>query len=337
MPINSPNMNLPIPVVGVDSGPQYAQSIDNCLTIIDGHTHISGSGVPITTAAININANLPMNNFSLISIAALTLTTQTITPSNQSVYVSGVDLYYIDGNGNNIRVTQSGSVTGSAGTITGLPSGTASASYGSSTFVFQSATNTAANIDAGSFILRNNTANSFGLTLAPPTAMGANYALTLPAVPASTSIMQLDTSGNMLAALTVDNTSIDISANTLEVKPGANFTGVVTLKNQPLVVAQATSTFNLGIIRGGVTSGGSVSLGEGFTVARTGSGHYVVTFNTPFIDAPAMTVTAFQATLNGFNTATLLALGQGGATVNTSQTGTNLDSDFTFIAIGKIT
>ncbi len=195
--MSSPYMSLPIPSVGTTSGPEWSTNLNSCLTLIDRHTHVAGSGAPITPEAININASLSMNNFPLIDLAALTLEAQTVTPSNQSVYVSGVDLYYIDGNGNAIRITQSGSVAGSTGTITGLPSGTASAAYAAGTFVFQSATNTAANIDGGSFILRNSAASSFGLTLSPPTAMGANYALTLPSIPGSTSFMTIDTSGNM--------------------------------------------------------------------------------------------------------------------------------------------
>lgn len=195
---SSPYMNLPIPGVGVTAGPTYATDVNNSLTIIDGHSHVAGSGVQITPAAININSNLTMNSFNLTSIGALTLSPNANTPANGSLYESGVDLYYIDGSGNVIRITQSGSVTGSAGTITGLPSGTASASFGSATFTFQSATNTAANIDGGAFIFRNTSPNStYGVTLSAPSALASNYSLTLPILPAQTNVMTLDTSGNM--------------------------------------------------------------------------------------------------------------------------------------------
>lgn len=193
----SPNMNLIIPGVGTEAGPTYATDINSSLTLIDGHTHASGSGVPITPAAININAALPMNNNIINSIAALTLIAQTSAPASQSLYVSGVDLHYIDGNGNNIPITASGAVTGSSGTITGLPSGTASATYSGGTFTFQSATNTSAVIDGQSHIFRNNTASSKGLTLLPPTAMTSDFSLVLPNIPAQTNVMTLDTDGNM--------------------------------------------------------------------------------------------------------------------------------------------
>lgn len=190
-------MNLPIPIPGVDPGPQYALDLNSSLTIIDQHNHSIGSGVQITPSGININSALSLNGNDLINVASVTLTPQVSTPISGSLYESGVDLFYIDGNGNNIRITQAGSVTGSSGTITGLPSGTASASYGSGVFVFQAATNTAANMDGASFIFRNNIANSKGLTLSPPNAMGSDYQLFLPTIPAQTNIMVIDSSGNM--------------------------------------------------------------------------------------------------------------------------------------------
>lgn len=186
-------MGLPNPGVGVTSGPQYASDIYNCMTIIDGHTHTSGSGVPITTAAININANLSFNSFSAYNLNALTLNVLSGSAPNQSLYVTGVDLYYIDGNGNQIKITAGGTVNA---TSNGISSGAASASFVGGTLVVKSSSTVAANIDVASVILRNPTSNSFGLTLAPP-ALGSNYGLVLPLIPAQTNVMTLDTSGNM--------------------------------------------------------------------------------------------------------------------------------------------
>lgn len=222
----SANMNLPIPIALVDPGPDWALNINSSLTIIDGHNHSAGSGVAITPAGLNINADLPFNNNNATSLrssryfaqpAALSLATDI-----GCVYVAGVDLYFNDVDGNQIRLTQSGSIVGTAGSISGLPSGTASASYEATpkTFVFQSATNTPANIDGASYILRNLTANSHGLTLNPPSAMGADYSLVLPTIPAQTNILTIDTSGNIGSALNVDNVTLDVSGNSLEIKAG---------------------------------------------------------------------------------------------------------------------
>lgn len=121
---------------------------------------------------------------------------------NAALCTSGVDLYYRDGNGNNVRLTQSGSIVGTAGSISGLGS-PASASYvsGSGTFIWQSAALTSAIMDMGSIILRPTTASANGVTIAPPAGLGANYTMTLPAgVPASTLPLQMDSSGNVSAA-----------------------------------------------------------------------------------------------------------------------------------------
>lgn len=201
MSTTSPNMNLVISSVGVDSGLNWETNLNSSLSIIDGHNHTSGAGVQIPPAGLNINSDLPMGNNNLTLVRSVRFNPQgaplAAVTDLGCLYESGVDLYFNDGSGNQIRITQSGAVSGSAGTITGLPSGTASASFAASTFTFQSATLTPANIDGGSVVLRNNLASSKGLTLSPPNAMAANYSLTLPSVPASTSYLSIDTSGNI--------------------------------------------------------------------------------------------------------------------------------------------
>lgn len=223
MSTTSPNMNLVIPTIAVDSGLVWEQSINADLLILDQHNHSPGSGQPITPAGLNISSDLSINNNNLTVARSLRLNPQTsplaLTADLGCLYESGVDLYYNDGSGNQIRITQSGSVSGSAGTITGLPSGTASASFGAGIFVFQAATNTAANLDVGSVLLRNNVASSKALTLAPPNAMGANYNLVLPSLPGAQQIMTLDSSGVMAAPYTVDNSTLTISSNVIEVAP----------------------------------------------------------------------------------------------------------------------
>lgn len=197
--IVSSNMNLPVPTVSTDFGPDWATNLNACLSAIDGHDHTSGKGVAIPPSGLNINTSLPMNNNSLTGTKAVVFQAQSSLVTLQAAYVIGVDLYYNDGSGNVIRITQSGAVSGATGTITGLPSGTASAAYQSvpETFVFQSATNTPANIDGRNFILRNNAANSKGLTLSPPAAMGADITETLPSPPAATAFMTMSSAGAM--------------------------------------------------------------------------------------------------------------------------------------------
>lgn len=217
----SPNMNLPVPVVSTDPGPDWANNLNSCINAIDSHTHAPGYGVAITPSGLNINEDLPMGNNSLTGLESSVYQAQSSLTTLKAVYVSGVDLYYNDGSGNTIRITQSGSVAGASGTITGLPSGTASASYQSvgGTFRFQSATNTAANIDGATIIVREQAASTNGISIKSPTSLGANYDLTLPTgTPAATKIVQMTSAGALSAALGTDNSTIEISANNLQVK-----------------------------------------------------------------------------------------------------------------------
>lgn len=200
----SPNMMLPIPGVGLTDGPQWAEDINNSLTLVDSHDHSAGQGVQITAAGININTDFPINGNNLTLIRSLRLFPQNAPLSLPAdlgcLYESGVDLYYNDGNGNQVRITQAGSVTGASGSITGLVT-PASASYvsGSGTFVWQQAVNTAASLDAASVIIRKTTASSPGITLAAPVGLSSDYTATLPAAPpTTTSVVSMDSSGNLL-------------------------------------------------------------------------------------------------------------------------------------------
>jgi microcystin-dependent protein len=192
----SPNMNLIIPIVGVEPGPIYASDINNSLTIIDSHNHTNGNGVLITPAAININANLTMAGNSLTNILSLQMTPQTTAPtSSDTIYTaSDGNLYYIDGSSNTVKITSGGAVNA---TSSGISSGTATAQFVSGTLVVDSNTNTPADIQAGSIALGNTVSGSNFLTLSPPNSLSSNYTITLPQIPAAQSALEIDTSGNI--------------------------------------------------------------------------------------------------------------------------------------------
>ncbi len=196
---NTPNMTLPVPGVGTEPGPQYAIDVNDSLNIIDRHDHTPGSGVAITPSAIDINSALTFAGNFATNVAGVTFTAQGSTPAPGTIYESDVDLFYVDGDGNVIQITTNGGVAGTPGSITNLtPPASATYVSVSSTFVWQSDTNIAANLDAGSLIMRNLTPNStFSLTLQPPAAMGANYALTLPSLPLADAFLTIDTSGSI--------------------------------------------------------------------------------------------------------------------------------------------
>lgn len=221
----TPNMNLPVPVVGEDSGPDWANNLNACMTVIDGHNHSAGSGVPINPGGININSDFSMNSNDVIQARSLRMNSQSSPLSDPDdldcVYVSNGDLFYNDSDSNQIQITQNGAVAGTPGSIANLVS-PASASYVSAnqTFVWQSDSNTPANMDSGSITVRNIESGSNGVTLSPPASLPSNYSITLPPLPNSQKFMTLDNAGNMAAPWFVDNSTIEVSSNIVQVKAG---------------------------------------------------------------------------------------------------------------------
>ncbi len=232
--ISSTNMLMPVPVVGVDPGPQFAIDLNGCFNILDIHDHSPGRGVPITPAGMSINADLSMGGNNLTNARSLRLTDQGSPLSDVSdlgcLYEVDGDLFFNDGSGNQVQITDNGGVAGTPGSISNLlPPASASYVAADDTFVWQSAANTSALMDAGSYIMRNDgTANSFGVTISAPLAMGADYSLVLPSLPASTKILTLDTSGNIVAQYSLDGATITAPANVLTVQPSALVDDVTT-------------------------------------------------------------------------------------------------------------
>lgn len=320
----SPNMGLVLPIVGSDPGPDYAANNNNAFGMIDSHDHSSGKGVPITPAGISINSDLTFsgNNATALRSTRFAVQSSPLSAAGSDIgccYVSGVDLYYNDRSGNQVRITQSGGVAGSPGSIAGLVA-PASATYVSisQTFVWQSGASIPANLDAGSIILRNIVASSKGLTLNPPAAMASDFALTLPSLPGATSIMRLDTAGAMSASLVVDNATIEISSNTLRVKD----LGIVTAKVNDLAIttgkindlAVTTAKIN----DGAVTPAKKSALGQ----QVSGSSGGFSTNSSSYID-----VTNLSITITTTGRPVMLVLQNDGTAGGTTSSMAYVDSD----------
>lgn len=201
------NMGLTVPTIGQTVGPTYAQEINSDLSIVDDHDHTSGKGVQVPSSGLNINTDLTFQGVNATALRTVRFSSQgtalSLGTDLRCIYAVNADLYYNDGSGNQVRITQSGGVAGSPGSITNLTS-PASAAYvaASLKFVWQSDVNTPAHMDAGSVILRNMVAGGSGLTLAPPTLSG-NYTLTLPQIPGVNAFLGVDTSGNITTIASV--------------------------------------------------------------------------------------------------------------------------------------
>lgn len=319
--IISPNMNLPVPVVSQDPGPDWANNINSCMGAIDSHDHTPGKGVPISSQAINITSDLPLNDNSLTSAKSVVFSSQASFGTNQSLYVETPDLFYNDGNGNIIRITQSGSVSGASGTITGLPSGTASASYQSvgGTFQFQSATNTPANISGASITVAPQSVSPNAITIKSPNPLSASYNFTLPtSVPSFSSLLSMSTSG----VLSTAPASAPAYTSLLSMSTGGvlstvpyKIPTVQTFTSSSGTYTAATSPSPI-YIRVRIVGGGGGGAGSALSSVASGSDGVDSTFS---VHSGSAILTASK----GIGGTTVVTAG-GGATINSPAYGTKM-------------
>lgn len=282
----TPNMNLVLSTIAVDSGLTWEQNLNASLVLVDQHNHTPGYGAPLNSNSLNFTSPLPLNNNAILSVASVTFTPQISTPAVNSLYVNGVDLYYYDGNADApIQITLGGAVNA---TSSGISSGTATASFVTGVLVVNAASSTPANIQGASLLLGNNSSGSKFLTLSPPAAMASNISQTLPTIPAATSIMQMDSSGNMSATLVVDNATTVISSNTLKV-------GTIQTAN---IAANAVTRPKLASVGQQISSGsGNFNTSSATPVAVTNLSVTITTTGRPVIVAIISTPTSTPLTL----------------------------------------
>lgn len=271
----SPNMNLPLPIVGVDPGPDYGNQQNAAFSIIDSHNHAAGSGVQINPNGININANLTFGGFSATNLFTAVFSSQpsALTGTNFLSFIGG-NLYVNDGSGNQIPITASGGVAGSPGSIGSLvPPAAATYSAGSKTFTWTADSSKAAAMDNGAVTIREtNVASAKGVTIASASGLAADYQFTLPAgLPASTQYLTSNASGVLsfstsnqiaVAATRATGTSVGTGGVAISASSG-NFTTTGSLVNvtnlsvtivtsgRPVsitLIPDGTTTANLGII-----------------------------------------------------------------------------------------
>ena len=215
----TPNMGLILPTPGQEPGPQYGVDQNQSGTITDGHNHTPGSGVQIPPAGLDISTNLNFQNNSPYNVSSVIFSVPASNSGLTTLYTApqsggGItDLFYNDGAGNVIALTKAGEVNATIASIPGE-------SYAGGTFTWKqgAGSTTPANFDIGSVTIRPNVAaTSNGVVLGPPSGISSQYNVQLPIVPGVTSIMQLDSSGNMLGTLVPDNSTIVISSQVLQV------------------------------------------------------------------------------------------------------------------------
>ncbi len=216
-------MLLQIPIPGEEPGPLWATDLNAAFTTVDSHTHVTGQGLQIPTAGLNINSNLPFNGNSATEVKAEIFQVQgsplgNSTPYQGCLYVSGNELYYNDvTGGHQIQLTLNGAIDASSiGGITDLaPPASVTYISGSQTFVFDSNTNVTANIECGSVSILQNISSANSVTLQSPSELGASYSITLPpSLPVALKLMTISSAG-ALVAQGPDGSTLDFNGSSL--------------------------------------------------------------------------------------------------------------------------
>jgi hypothetical protein len=150
-------MGLTVPLVN-DPSPAYVDAIAASFEVLDAHNHASG-GAPVPVAGLNINANLPFNDHSATLLRSVRFAVQasllSASVDNNSLFVYGGDLYFLDGNNYLAQLTVAGQTLGAASGFRGdYASATANAYYNivppaAGVYYFQDHVSNAAPIQCG--------------------------------------------------------------------------------------------------------------------------------------------------------------------------------------------
>lgn len=115
------NMSLNEPSVGVTTGPTWATQTNSNWETIDTHDHTSGKGVQLTPSALNINSDLEFNQNSATELKNVIFDSSvTAATTNYSVYQSGGNLYWRNGSGTAVQITDGSGINTSGGSISNM-------------------------------------------------------------------------------------------------------------------------------------------------------------------------------------------------------------------------
>lgn len=213
----TPNMNLTLPTVSQTTGPSWASQINTAFSTIDSHSHTTGNGVAITTAALDIDDDLSFGQNAALNLSSVGLVNQVSTPSSLRLYVTGDDLWYSYDGITPVQITTGGSIAGATGNISGMsPPAAVIFDSGTGTFTFWSnqPLNQQATLVSAQLRLRAS-AVANPVTIAA-SASGSTYTLTLPDAPPGSAGLVGFSSGGALSAVT-PNSTLTITSSSITV------------------------------------------------------------------------------------------------------------------------
>ena len=130
-------MGLTTSSVGVTAGPTWATNEQTNLTTLDNHDHTSGKGVQLGPSSLNINADLEFNQNSASELKNVIFDSSvTAASTNYSLYQSSGNVYWRNGSGTAVQITDGSAVNTSGGSISGM-SANAQVLFSSNAYVFK--------------------------------------------------------------------------------------------------------------------------------------------------------------------------------------------------------
>lgn len=326
-------------VVGVTTGPTWANTVNTNFTLIDSHDHSPGNGVQISLSSCTVNSNFSMSGFSLLNTNHIQLTdsTSSITSDKLSLYSSGGDLFYINSSGNSVQVTNGNSPAGGNGSIDGLAGSGGTASYSNPNFLFKKSATAPGNLLCGYVGLQNSASLTYRLSLNAPN-LTQNLDQTFPLTPtvSGNSIMTMDNSGVMATQATLLSNQIQTSVD---------LSGVPKSSTYPIITHAYAGNYQTVVIYGNVLgpvvanppAPGQTFTGDGWSAFNAAGfpGIWTVDVGLVFASEPSVSVQTISSSPLVHTHLTFI----GGSffqfkQVNAS-TGALLTSPFTFTAIGK--
>ena len=256
----TPNMNLTLPLVSQTPGPLWASEVNADLAIIDGHDHIA-TGVPIVSAALNINDDLSFNSHALLDAIKVSFVDGGSNTPNSLQTASG-ELYFTDGNGNVVQITDNGVVNvGGTGNIGGIvPNAAVNYVSGPNSYEFLDENGNRAALDTGGIQF----AGAVTLQQSP---YSTSYTLKLPvSAPVANSFVTATVSGSI--ATLAFSSEAGFVTRTMQAAVGQQVSSTFTASTSSTTPASVSPTLTLactgrpimlGLIAAG-SSDGSIDL-----------------------------------------------------------------------------
>lgn len=215
-------MLLVVPTEGGDDD-VWDTLFTTLLGLVDRHDHTPNKGKPLVTASLVVDADWDFHGYRILDVGGVQLSDLAGPPVSgaSEVYVTGGELWFLDGAGNHVSITDAGALTMT--TVGGI-GGNYTAVNALFAFIDASDSYTAlqqlgagvrqwARLESGDLRLYEYKAHpaagpvpSTFVGLASPAALAASYTLTFPgALPGTTQLVSIDATGHILATNTIIN------------------------------------------------------------------------------------------------------------------------------------